>query len=113
VIRIPLPAFDRLDYAAWCTLRICPDDFPASCFECLTETAGYARGVDRVSATRAEIRLVTPAASSRAAQERNAAMSVPPVAGTVIEHLTGRVIWVSKPSVANWRNPQNLTQRRV
>lgn len=44
MIRIPLTGFDRLEYAAWCTLRICPDDFPASCFECLAETAGYIRG---------------------------------------------------------------------
>jgi hypothetical protein len=41
-------------------------------------------------------------------------MSVPPAAGTVIGHLTGRVIWdISKPSVASWRNPQYLAQRRV
>jgi hypothetical protein len=33
------------------------NDFLASCFECLTETAGYPQGVDGVSATRAERRL--------------------------------------------------------
>ena len=45
MIRIPLTGFDRLDYAARRAFEgFRPDDFPASFFECLAETAGYIRG---------------------------------------------------------------------
>jgi hypothetical protein len=92
----------------------CPDEFPASCFECLTETAGYPQGVDGLSATRAEIRLVTPAASSRGGAGANAAMPVSPAtapsSGISPVRSSGTV-----PNLlaANSRNTQYLTQRPV
>jgi hypothetical protein len=44
VTHIPLTGFDRLDYApSWRLQGFCQDEFPASRFECSTETAGYIR----------------------------------------------------------------------
>ena len=113
-MHIPLTGFDRLDYAAWCAF----EDFARTIFPLLVSSVWLklletSEGVAGRAASRTEIRL-GPDAGSEGGARANFAMSgaarcdrpteaalqvIPPAIGTVIGHLTGRVIWdSSKPS---------------
>jgi hypothetical protein len=92
VTHIPLTGFDRLDYAAWCAFKDCPKEFPLLVSSVWLKLLDTSAGVNGPRISRADISVRTAHAGSQGGAGANAAMSVSPAAGTLIGHLTGRVI---------------------